>query len=255
MAQRIAQELQLELYDDETLREAAVKLGVKQENLGALKEQVPGFFDRLMGFKPDVYLNVLQGVVYRMASKNNGVIVGHGSQLLLKDFGCALHIRIVSPVEKRIRYFIEEKGLEEKLARKLVCSKDDEFKNFFRYAFNMDINDPLLYDLVINTEKIGLETAISHIIQLAQSNDITECSIDALAIMKCRALEMKIKAKFIQSGIITTGIKIEVTEPGKTFIHGAANDRVERQKIVKVLGTIADLDDAEVNIALVPLDG
>lgn len=255
VAQKIAQELQLELHDDETLREAAVKLGVKQENLDAMKEQVPGFFDRLISFKPDVYLNVLQGVVYQMASKNNGVIVGHGSQLLLKDFGCALHVRIITPAEKRIQYFIEEKSLEEKLARELVRSKDDEFKNFFRYAFNMDINDPLLYDLVINTEKIGIETAISQITQLAKSNDITECSIDALAIMKCRALEMKIKAMFIQSGIITTGIKIEVAEPGKAFIHGATNDKVQRQKIIEVLGTISDLDDAEVNIALVPLDG
>ena len=63
VAQRVAKELQLALYDDETLREAAVEMGVKGENLDALKEQVPGFFDRLMGFKPDVYLNVLQGVV------------------------------------------------------------------------------------------------------------------------------------------------------------------------------------------------
>jgi len=66
VAQKVAEELQLQLYDDETLREAAVKQGVQTENLQALKEQVPGFFDRLMGGKPDVYLDVLQGVVYNM---------------------------------------------------------------------------------------------------------------------------------------------------------------------------------------------
>ena len=255
VAQQVAQELQLDLYDDETLREAAVKTGVRQENLDALKEQVPGLFDRLMGIKPDVYLNVLRGVVYNMASQNNGVIVGHGSQLLLRDFGCALHIRIISPAEKRVRYFIEEKGLEEQLARRLVQSKDDEFRNFFRYAFNMDINDPLLYDLVINTDKIEIETAISHIIQLAQSNDIAECSIGALTIMKCRALEMKIHAKLIQSDVTTTGIKIEVTEPGKTHVHGTVNDKIERQKIIEVLDSISELVDAEVNIAVAPIGG
>ena len=255
VAQRVAQELQLELHDDETLRQAAVKMGVEKENLDALKEQVPGFFDRLMGYKPDVYLNVLQSVVYTMASKNNGVIVGHGSQLLLKDFGCALHIRIITPADKRIRYFIEEKGLDEEVATKLVQEKDQEFKNFFRYAFNMDINDPLLYDLVLNTDKIGIETLISHIIQLAKSDDISECSIDALAIMKCRALEMKIREKLIQSDVTTKGIKIKVTEPGNILIHGVVYDEVEQQRIGAVLDTIAELDNAKVNIAVAPKDG
>ena len=250
VAQRVAKELRLALYDDETLREAAVEMGVKGENLDALKEQVPGFFDRLMGFKPDVYLNVLQGVVYKVASDNNGVIVGHGSQLLLKDFGCAFHVRIITPQEKRIRYLVEEKGKEEEAAVKLVREKDEEFTSFFRYAFKMDINDPLLYDLVINTDKIGIETAISHIIQLAQSNDITECNISALGIMKRRALEMKIRASLIDSGILNTRIKIMVPEQGKTLVHGTVIDSVERQKIINVLDDIPELDDVDVKIGL-----
>lgn len=255
VAQKVAQELQLELYDDETLREAAVKLGIKTENLNALKEHVPGFFDRLMGVKPDVYLDVLQGVVYHMSRKNKGVIVGHGSQVLLKDFGCALHVRIISPVEKRVHYFMEKQGIEENLARKIVLSKDNEFKGFFRYAFNMDINDPLLYDLVINTDKIGIETIISHIVELAKSNEITECSTSAMAVMECRALELKIHATLIQNGVVATRIMIEVTEPGKALIHGVVSDKIERQKIIEVLDTVSDLNNAEVKIAVVPLGG
>ena len=255
VAQRIAQELNLDLHDDETLREAAVKQGVQKENLDAMKEQVPGFFDRLKGSKPDVYLDVLQRVVYQVSSDNNGVIVGHGGQVLLRDFGCALHIRIVTPQEKRIRYFIEEKGLSEEEAIRIVHTKDDEAKDFFRYAFKMDINDPLLYDLVINTDKIGIEAVISHIIQLAQSNDIAECNIGALAIMKCRALEMKIHAMLAQMDIITTGIKIEVDEPGKIHVHGVVNDELQRRKIVTALDSISELKDTKVNIYVAPLDG
>ena len=253
VAQKVAQELQLALYDDETLREEALKIGVNTENLGAMKEQVPGLFDRLLSVKPDVYLEVLQGVVYHVSSTNKGVIVGHGSQVLLKDFGCALHVRIITPVEKRIRYFIEEKGLEKDLARKIVLSKDEEFKRFFRYAFNMDINDPLLYDLVINTDKVGIESAISHIIELAKSNEIVECNINALKIMKSRALEKKIHAKLIQNGVVMTGIKVEVTEQGDAHVHGVINEADEREKIIEIVGSISDLNKIEVNITVVPL--
>jgi cytidylate kinase len=255
VAQRIAQELNLELHDDETLQEAAVRQGVTRKHLDAMKEQVPGFFDRHMGPMPDVYLDVLQKVVYQVSSNNNGVIVGHGGQVLLRDFSCALHIRIIAPAEKRVRYFIEEKGFEEEQARKIVSTKDEEAKDFFRYAFKMDINDPLLYDLVINTDKISIETTISHIIQLAQSNDIAECNIGALAIMQCRALELKIHAKLAQMDILLTGIKIEVEEPGKARVHGVVNSQAERKKIIKALKTISELKDTKVNIYVAPLYG
>ena len=77
----------------------------------------------------------------------------------------------------------------------------------------------------------------------------------ALVNMKCRALEMKIQAKLIHSGILTTGVKIEVNEPHKARVHGAISDKVERQKIIEVLDTIPELKEVEVNIALVALDG
>lgn len=253
VAQQVAEKLQLKLYDDETLREEAVRLGVKKENLAAIKEQVPGFFDRLLGAKPDVYLDVLRGVVYHMASENNGVIVGHGSQVLLRDFGCALHIRIVTPQEKRIRYFIEEKGLGEEEADRIVHAKDGEAKDFFLYAFKKDINDPLLYDLVINTEKISIDTAISYIVELANSNEISECSINALRIMKCRALEMKIHAKLLQAGVVMTGIKVEVEDLGSTLIHGIINESSQMEAITKVLNTIPEAKNAKTNILVIPV--
>lgn len=253
VAQKVAEQLQLELYDDETLRDAAVKMGVQSENLNALKEQKPGFFDRLMSVKPEVYLEVLQGVVYNVSSTNSGVIVGHGSQVLLKDFGCALHVRIISPVEKRVKYFMEKKGIEEDLAREIVLSKDDGFKSFFQYAFDLDINNPLLYDLVLNTDKIGIETIISHIIDLAKSNEMAECSIGALDIMKCRSLERKIHAKLILNGVIMTGIIVDVPEPGKAYVHGIISEEGERSKIIEIMGSIEDLKEVETKLTLVPL--
>lgn len=253
VAQQVAERLQLHLYDDETLRHAAVRLGEKTENLDGLKEKVPGFFDQLMHGKKDVYLDVLQGVVYQIASENNGVIVGHGSQVLLKDFGCALHVRIITPAEKRVRYFMEKRGLDEDQAWKLVTTKDEEASDFFRYAFKMDINDPLLYDIVINTEKISIDSVISHIMDQAGSHEIAECSIDALAIMKCRALERNIHAKLIQADVKMIGIQINVPEPGRARIHGVINDNIERMKITDVLATMPELKDVEMNLVEAPV--
>lgn len=254
VAKQVAEKLQLHLYDDETLRKAAIRLGVKTENLDGLKEHVPGFFDQLMHGKKDVYLDVLQNVVYQVASENNSVIVGHGSQLLLRDFGCALHVRIITPVEKRIRYFIEEKGLDPEQARKIVKIKDEQADDFFRYAFKMNINDPLLYDLVINTNKISIDSTISHITEFAQSNEIVECGIDTLKIMECRAQEIKLHARFVQANVSMLGLQIKVEKPGHVKINGVVKDSEQKEKISEVLGGLPEFKEVELSVVEFPVN-
>ena len=253
VAQQVAEKLGLNLYDDETLRRAALRLGEKHENLSGIKEQVPGFFEQLMNGKKDIYLDVLRRVVYQISSENNGVIVGHGSQVLLRDFGCALHVRIITPQDKRVRYFMEKRQLTEDQARRLVQTKDEEASDFFRYAFKLDINDPLLYDLVLNTEKIGIDSIITHITGLATSNEITECSIDALNIMKCRSLEMKIHATLLEADVLTMGVVIKVPEPGKASITGIITDGGVRTKITDLLAALPELKEVEVHLIEAPV--
>lgn len=255
VAQQVAKNLQLHLYDDEHLRKAAIRHGVKTENLDGLKEHVPGFFDQLMHGKKEVYLDVLQNVVYQVSSENNSVIVGHGSQLLLRDFGCALHVRIITPKEKRIKYFIEEKGLTPEQARKIVKAKDEQADDFFRYAFKMDINDPLLYDLVINTNKLSIASAISHITDLARSNEIIECGIDSLKIMECRAQEIKLHARLVQANVSTLGLQITVAEPGRVKVHGIVKDSEQKVQISNILEALPEFREVELSVVEFPING
>ncbi len=255
IAEKLAKELDLELYDDERLHKEALEMGVSEENLRGVEEKTPGFFDRLMGKKPEVYLDVLQSVVYKISSKNTGVIVGHGSQVLLRDFGCALHIKITAPFERRVRNLMEKRGLEEDAASRIVHSRDSEYRGFFRYAFHKDINDPLLYDLVINTEKIGIGQAVKHIIELAISDEAKECSLQALEVMECRALEKTIHARIVEAGIETTSITVEVSEPGETIVYGITNDVREQEKVVELLKTIPEVRHADVQIVVMPVGG
>ena len=69
-------------------------MGVRSEDLKSLDETAPGLFDRILGKKPDWYLDIMEAVVYKVSRQGQGVIIGHGSQMLLRDFGCALHIRV-----------------------------------------------------------------------------------------------------------------------------------------------------------------
>jgi hypothetical protein len=106
IAALVAKELKLELYDDRRLEEEAIQLGVQPEALKDLDEKAPGLFSRMFSDKPQVYLDLLQGVVYEVAKRGQGIILGHGSQVLLRDFGCALHVRIYGSESSRIEYLM-----------------------------------------------------------------------------------------------------------------------------------------------------
>ena len=42
----------------------------------------------------------MDSIIFEVSRKGNGVIIGHGSQMLLQDFGCALHVRIQAALLK-----------------------------------------------------------------------------------------------------------------------------------------------------------
>ena len=86
VAQLVADKLNLRLYDDEGLHEEASNMGLSPEELKGMDEKAPGLLDRLFGHNPETYLNFMEAVIYQVASRGEGIILGHGAPFLLRDF-------------------------------------------------------------------------------------------------------------------------------------------------------------------------
>ncbi|MBI5578299.1 MAG: cytidylate kinase family protein, partial [Deltaproteobacteria bacterium] len=102
VARRVADDLHVNLYDDSKLREEAIRMGLDVGKLEGFQDRVPTWFSRLMGDKPEVYANLIGSVIYEAARSGEGVIIGHGSQVLLQDFSCAMHVLVTATTERRI---------------------------------------------------------------------------------------------------------------------------------------------------------
>lgn len=126
-----------------------------------------GLYAALMGLKDPLheYRRVMNRVVDGIAFRG-GVIVGRGAHLLVHA-PRALRVRIV--------------GSEEVCARRLaggdvtqVAAKLDELRGanadrarYIRQCFDSDLNDPRLFDLVINTDRIADPNAAADLIVAA----------------------------------------------------------------------------------------
>lgn len=109
----------------------------------------------------------------------------------------------------------------------------------------MDYNDPILYDLIINTGKIGVEQAAIQIISLACSDVIKSCSLKDLGAMERLHLEKKIQAKLIRRSIFTSTVIIKVHENNVVNIRGMAMDDEERDKIIRTVEALPEISKVE----------
>ena len=107
------------------------------------------------------YLSGLEHVIKEMAESQSIVIRGRGSQFILKDFPGAFHVLIVAPVEVRVKRVMEFLKLNEEDARKEISRFDNGNREFAKRYFQAEINDPVHYDIVVNTNHFSIEGAAS----------------------------------------------------------------------------------------------
>jgi cytidylate kinase len=88
------------------------------------------------------------------------VIVGRGAQAHLARRRDALHVRIIAPLEARLSYVTNREGLDQQAAHARILQKDQEHARYLETFYHRHPSDPHLYDLVLNTGILDLESAV-----------------------------------------------------------------------------------------------
>jgi cytidylate kinase len=255
IAQQVADRLNVKLYDDHGLKEAALHMGIRSWDLGSLDEKAPGFFDQILSRRPELYRDFMEAVVFEVAQNGKGIIIGHGSQILLRDFGCALHVHLHAPEPARIENLTRQCVLSRDAAEKLIHKKDNEQRGFFRYAFNMRMSDPSLYDLIINTEKLGTDLTVDLIVESARSDEIKTCSLEAVDTMERMSQTRKIRAALIDNGITVSMLHIEVPRKNAAAVRGFTHTQEEIDRIEEIVGALSGASELNTDISVMPSSG
>ncbi len=73
---------------------------------------------------------------------------------------CLILPILIAPLETRIERLMQNRDMDREQAQKLIEQHDQWRQSYLRNFHNADWNDPLLYDLTINTGKIDREDAV-----------------------------------------------------------------------------------------------
>lgn len=107
-----------------------------------------------------VYREALNRVVEAAAATYHVVIVGRGAQVLLQNRRDVLHVRIVAPFEKRVAYVENRERLDQEDARARIQMKDHDRYRYLQTEYHQRPDNVLLYDLVVNTNILDLDSAV-----------------------------------------------------------------------------------------------
>jgi cytidylate kinase len=170
IARRLSKALGLDLIGGQIIQHVADSAKMSRRVIESLDEKEVTFRETLLSSLfgenrpwPGEYLNHLTRVIGTIGIFGNVIMVGRGAHLVLpKDR--IFRVRIIAPMELRIKYFMDDRGYTKAEAEQYVIKTENNRKAFVRKYFNSDLTDPNLYDIIVNTEKITISAAIESII-------------------------------------------------------------------------------------------
>jgi cytidylate kinase len=242
IAHRAAERLGYTLVDGEAIAKVAGKYGLTPEAFEITDEKPPAFVEKL-DEQMAVDLHLIELIILEYAFKGNVIIYGRGGQDLLKDINSVLRVRIIAPFEERVERWAEREWLDPDMARVLVRKSDQQRAGFIKYYFDRDWNDPLHYDLVINTSRLSEESAVKLLCDGIKDKNLVEQKGASK-----RALTDLIMRKRTEIAVLSAvkgeGIHLQIAAAdGLVTLSGHLNSEAERREVLKIARKVEGVSD------------
>ena len=113
----------------------------------------------LLGIHPSMWtiFHHTSDTILKLARIGRCIIVGRGGNIITAKLKGGLHVRLVAPESVRLAHLKEHFKMDDKTAQKFLHDEDAGRRRYVKTNFERDIDDPLLYDAVLNTASLGFE--------------------------------------------------------------------------------------------------
>lgn len=153
------------VYDSNLIDKMLADHGLRACLSRILKEdrvsQLEGFMADALGVHPpsSTLLQHVTETLRKLAGEGNVILIGRGGNMITAKLPHVLHVRLVAPLEKRIEHCAEALHMTRDQAARFCPAEDHARQRYFKKYFNADIDNPLLYHMIINTGQVSYDDA------------------------------------------------------------------------------------------------
>jgi len=248
LAESLGARVGLRVLSREVAVEAAKTLGVSEEEVQKSLKSPPSRFDT-HARRRHQYVMAVQATLAEMVVGDDVVYHGLAGQLLLRELPHVLKVRLIAPVDHRIRAAMVARDLSREEAAKLIEKEDEERISWVRRVYDADVTSPDLYDLVLNLGTMSMETATEMVVDLLGRKEYRSTP-ETLQRTKDFALACRIRAQLslksdypeaaahasVSHGVVTLDLPASLADrrsavvqfvsliPGVTSVAGSGED-------------------------------
>jgi cytidylate kinase len=222
--------------DREIIAKAAERFGEGVMELAHVTEEKPTLWERFTDTRRH-YLTYVEATLLEMAARDNVILSGRGAFILLGKIRHVLRVRITAPERLRAQRVERQQGLTPDAAFDVVRQTDRERAARVRFLYHADWDDPLLYDLSLNTERITVDRAVRLVqdtLQAERFQPTTESRaelVDLSLVAQTRAALMK--------NPVTRALDLHAAcKDGYVSVSGMVADEEQQTLVRELVGPI-----------------
>lgn len=243
VAEKVAQKIGYDCLSREVLLEASKDYNIPEVKLIHAYENAPSILDRFSHGKKK-YIAYMQAALLKHLMKDNIVYHGLAGHFFVRHIPHALKVRIVTEMESRVKIVMERDKISREQALRFINKLDGQRRKWSLQLHGIDLWDPILYDLVLQIDKITADDAVDTICQIVslkqfQTTPESKRAMGDLALStEVKAVLMDVKPNIevcAENGLIYVQTEAPVT-PGADWMH----------KIEEIAKTIPEVKEIRV---------
>ena len=179
IAKRMAEILQIEYYDRDLVDQAAEKLNLPVSVINEEEEKANNLsrssFFRMASplgsgtsVMQDKIFEAQQNIIRFLAEKETCIIVGRCADFTLSDMENAIHIYIYASYEARLEHCIQDLGMEEAEAKRMIAAVDKARDSYHMNYTGYLPDDKKHKDILIDSSLLGVEGTAEYLVYLIQ---------------------------------------------------------------------------------------
>jgi cytidylate kinase len=229
--------MNLSVMRHEVVDHLAGKLHVSTSVINRLREGKATLIERVKNDK-DRFALYSAEEVFTQADQGNVVIRGWGATCMLRPVPHVVCVRITRSRAKRVEWLMNHLETDDReFAESEIRRSDDAHASRMQQQFGVSWGDPVLYDIVLNTDRLSVHSCVEQIQALTLRPEFQETE-ESRKLLNNMTLAARVRAK-LKDTEATAEINITVeAENGGVHLRGIViNDR-EKSEVEKVAAEV-----------------
>ncbi|MBC7470802.1 MAG: cytidylate kinase family protein [Ramlibacter sp.] len=252
VALRLAQASGLAVMRHEVLENVASKMHVPGSLISRLREGKAGLVERLSTDQERVAIYTEQEL-YALAARGNVVLRGWGASALLRTVPHVVTVRVTRSFDKRVAWVMERLGTDDRsFAESEVQRSDHAHASRMHSLYGVTWGDPVLYDIVLNTERLSVDSCVAVLQQLAARPEFQETAASK-ALLSDLALSAQVRA-VLRDEQPTRELRITIeSNSGTVVLGGIVINEQERAAAGRVAAAVPGVVGVDNQLRLMAL--